>query len=278
MKKLFAIAVASALALPTAASASTFACDGCTPAQMYDVAWSELYSPGVQPGYIVNLANGTVAKYANIANIPDPFDPEPPPYEPNIIAVPVEAPIASLIYDLYVMTNGNTRVIDVAAAQASMAPGVRLPVNAYEYVGSPHLQEQVTELVRRDAQDIAFRIAQAAAVSTSYVYFHGVPVYVTLKSADGSQVKYRYDEVLQKWFYIPGSARDARNNPVPDKKEDVLFNGDFIDVSGGDTGPGDDTNWARWLLESFGIPVIDMRLGGSGGIVCLEGACYLQSR
>lgn len=287
MKKIFAVAVAGALALPTAAFASIFSCNGCTPQQMYDVAWSELYSPGVQPGYIVNLANGTVAKYANIANIPDPYDPEPPPYEPNIIAVPVEPEIATLIYDLSVLTNGNTRVVDAPAAQqalvskssAQTTSGDRLPVNAYENVMDPYLEARVAEMVRMHAQDIEARIAFFAAQNYRFTHFNenGVPVQVTFRFRDGSTSIYFFDLNVNRWRRLKDASRDARDNPIPEQKEQ-LYNNTFFDF-GVDTGPAVDIDWFRWLAESFGVPVIDMRGGlGGGGIVCVDGACYIQNR
>lgn len=288
MKKIFAIAVAGALALPTAAFATVFGCNGCTPQQMYDVAWSELYSPGVQPGYIVNLANGTVAKYANIANIPDPYNPEPPPYEPNIIAVPVEPQIASLIYDLYVLTNGNTRVVDAPAAQQATASkssaqttsGDRLPVNAYESTMDPYLEGRVAEMVRVHSQDIEGRISFFAAHHYNFTHFNenGVPIMVTFRFRDGSTSKYDLELTENRWRRVQGASRDANDNPVPEKKEDVL-NGDFFEFDPR-VSPAVDIDWFRWLVESFGVPVIDMRpnLSGGGGVVCVDGVCYIQNR
>ena len=286
MKKIFAIAAVGALALPSLAFASVFGCNGCTPQQMADLAWSELYSPGGQAGYIVNLANGTVAKYTNIANIPDPFDPEPPPYEPNVIEVPVEPLVANLIHDLYVMTSGNTRAVYAPAAEAALskssaqpASGDRLPVNAYEGMMDADLGQRVAEMVKRDTQDIDARISFFVADNVQVARHFDVdalPLEVTFHYRDGSTAKYQFVWRWQKWERIATTSRDGRYNTIPEGKQDLSRGGNY-DFSL-DTGPAVDIDWFRWLVESFGVPVIDMRpsLGGGGGIVCVDNVCYIQ--
>lgn len=290
MKKFLAIVAAGVLALPSVASASVFGCNGCTPGQMYEEAWRNLYSPGVQPGYVVNLANGTVAKYANIANIPDPYDPEPPPYEPNIIAMPVEPAIASLIYELHVLTNGNTLVVtDTSAPSALHAPkassaaqtssGGGLPANPYESALNPALELSVAEKVALATQAITFAIAERSAALAEYRHFYfdaNFPMEVTFVFREGGSSRYRYDRTNNRWIYIANSARDVHGNRVPDKKEDV-DDENYVWNFTGSTG-ATDIDWFRWLVESFGIPVIDMRptLSGGGGIVCVDNVCYIQ--
>jgi hypothetical protein len=251
-----------------------------------------MYSPNPPPGYVVDIQNGTVAKFANIAPIPDPYDPEPPPYEPNIISLPVEPDIATFIHNLSVLTNGNTLVItdtsDPAGLQAGAAKSAaettaganRTPNNAYENIMRSDLEEMVTRMVLLDTQNIEFYFAEVLATSQTHDYFdfEDVPLVVTFKFRDGSSTTYKYNSTYHRWTRVPKKSIDNQGNVIPEKKEEVFTNQpfDFIDVAA----PDADTNinWFRWLTESFGVPVIDMRPGsGGGGIVCVDGQCYIQA-
>ena len=150
-------------------------------------------------------------------------------------------------YETVVATSNNDRVLQwldmtkFTMTNTSLESSDRMPQ-------FPALQAEVVALMN--------------AIQTAVISFK-FDVRVTVVFHDGSTREYKVDPSGQ-WTTVPGTARDAHGNPVPESYADIARNGQQEYSFTGDGPHYDQSNFVN-SITLYGVPITNGSGGGSSG-------------
>ncbi|RNF84473.1 hypothetical protein [Montanilutibacter psychrotolerans] len=242
----------------SAVAKPTYPCHGCTPEQVADLAWQTLSAAGAGDAYYVDYVNGKAYRLANQAPIPDMSNPEPEPYFPDIVFVPIDPAIVAFAENMRVLTNGNNlQVYEPAAGALSFRSNAvtpssggsgNLPANSYELMKRTDLEYNLSSHLMQTEQGIrGYIFGVIGALTQSGFDYSKAPAVIVYRFRDGGSAKFRLDMTVQKYVRVPGETYDGHGNRIPETKED--FYGHVYQV-GPSNGPEYDYNY---LAERAGL-------------------------
>ncbi|MFN6509369.1 hypothetical protein [Xanthomonas translucens] len=198
-------------------------CDTCLSEQQFqDLAMDSVDVGGV---VIYNLPAGEIRKYIVV------------PPDRRLMEVPVEPELAEYFVNLVGLyrANGNSLEKDYAvtmasaarAAMSAAADGTPKPANAYEAIHDSAKMNNLLAETQSSWQTLYAGANYLAGLINPRTWISGKDATVILnyRLADGSTVQAYYDYGAHSWKRLEGSARDAHNNSIPEKKEDMVKNG-----------------------------------------------------
>lgn len=198
-------------------------CNNCLSEQQFqDTALLAVDTGGV---VIYNLPAGEIRRYIVV------------PPDRRVMEVPVEPELAEYFVNLVGLfrANGNSLEKDYEVSMASAArtmvraaaDGTPKPANAYEAIHDSAKMNNLLAETQFSWQTMYAGANYLAGLIHPRTWISGkeATMVINYRLADGSKVQGYYDYGAHAWKRLEGSARDAHNNSIPEKKEDMVKNG-----------------------------------------------------
>lgn len=252
------LALLLALAFPT--HAATVRCDGCDATRKHDLANQHALTTALgEPVYIVDMANGTVDKFA----VSRSFERETGETLTSAEQVDAEPEVVGFLREVHTF-NQSAQQADGGFWDSN------LPGSVYEDMTNPRLHYNLQMWLIGHPSDMFQRFLTFLQSFNPFTGFNpgAARVVLTVRFPDGSKAVYTYDPATKTWERVKGSERDSNNNIVP------VAPSDFAGPSGGerafDFTRGSDQDLIRFLqlAEQFGIPITGS--AGNRRIVCIS--------
>jgi hypothetical protein len=260
------------------AKAITTQCDGCTEAQMQDIAWSRLYEMRSNgPLYVVDLYGGITRKYLFATDWGPESNPETDPYNIWAEEASVEPAIQSMVQQVGVHLRA------MAATQTIYVnPSPEMPSDVFQAINQSSWDYELDVYIRSmtNAEDRNQAIDLLSTFTGGGSFFNVQNLYVSIKLywSDGSSSLFAWDSQTQSFKRQPGTERDGEGNEVPQTPQATVGETYTYENVAYDLNNQDDfyDMWSRLL--NMGVPVVDMRGGMSGtftAIFCTADGCQI---
>ncbi|KAF1016315.1 MAG: hypothetical protein GAK31_01806 [Stenotrophomonas maltophilia] len=205
-------------------------CEGCTLQQMQDAARGEVDVGGVA---VYSLSTGEIRSFVITNRIQEiPVSPQIEDYfialvrfwNQNGRSLEMHFDLASATWNFESGGMARSAMAHARVARASASPEKPLPSSAYEAIQSPARMNNMLDLIGASMNSkgyLAYNTFINSVKTPIFTVDAGQPVEV-IHFADGSLLKATYNLNVKGWESIPGTGRDIHNNPIPEKREDVV--------------------------------------------------------
>jgi len=254
--------------------ADTISCEQCSVEKMFDVGKARVYGQTYRgahpPVYVVNLHDNAVIKLMYAHNVDRTFDWEVDEFKRWAVEGLVEPPIR----DEVAKAHGK---LLARRGRLHLSSGGGNPTSVYEVIHDPALELRVSYEIGYSWEGFHKGLLDPFVAFNPVKGFQPAALTVTAKVvfADKSTANYQFDQSKDLWVRVPGTARDAEGNLVPEKKADVDGDGIRKYNFRSETSPA----YLQFVdvIVDYGIKV--ERRGNGGGritVVCAGNTCRIR--
>jgi len=240
MKAMMPLLLLAGLSTAAPAWAETYNCDGCTSAQVKQMADKKLIANGRParearlPLYLVDMAQGVTYKWqynVKVTTVPGSGDGDTTQITAWTTALTPESDIVAAVKA--VKATGPTPGVNAAGDGRDYYdtnhPG--LPGTVYDSVSDSRMENTISDRLNSRSPGIAQKLINLVNIIKSGFNGTGVTLSVVWHYPDNSTAIFIYDQNTKTWKRDPTSARDSDKNFVPLVKSDYSGNGGTQDFT-----------------------------------------------